>query len=144
MHDADDEDAEPINVGTVTFLTARLCGDLPDLLDAISSDTTEFRALFDDDRVVDGLAEQFDQPYAEGVLFLGQAHLHPAMRGHDLGAWALAEVLNTMTFGRDILVLGHPSPPGGQDLPAREMRLAPNRLALHWEKVGLVRLPSRT
>ena len=28
----------------------------------------------------------------------------------------MAEVLNTLTFGRDLLVLTYPSPPGGQDL----------------------------
>ena len=141
MRDADDEDADSITVGTIMFLTARLCGDLPELLDAISGDTAEFLPLFDGGEwVVEELGEQFDSPCPAGILLLDQAHLHPAVRGRDLGAWAVAEVINHMTIGRDMLVLTHPSPPGGQDLPAKQLRLAQNRLARYWEKVGLVRL----
>ncbi|MCI4675146.1 hypothetical protein [Candidatus Mycolicibacterium alkanivorans] len=140
LHDADDEDADCLTVGTLTFLTARLCGDLPELLDAISGDTAEFAPLFDGDFVVERLQEQFESACPAGILLLDQTHLHPAVRGHDLGAWAVAEIVNTMTFGRDVLVLTHPSPPGGQDLPKRELRQAQNRLARYWEKVGLVRL----
>jgi hypothetical protein len=141
MRDADDEDGEPLTVGTITFLTARLCGDLLNLLDAVSGDTAEFLPLFDGGEwVVEELGEQFDSPCPAGILLLDQAHLNQAVRGRDLGAWAVAEVINHMTIGRDILVLTHPSPPGGQDLPAKKLRLAHNRLARYWEKVGLVRL----
>ena len=138
--DADDEDADRLTVGTVTFLTARLCGDLPELLDAISGDAAEFAPLFDGEFVVEELQEQFESACPAGILLLDQAHLHPAVRGHDLGAWAVAEIVNTMTFGRDVLVLTHPSPPGGRDLPKSKLKQAQNRLARYWEKVGLVRL----
>jgi hypothetical protein len=52
----------------------------------------------------------------------------------------VAEIVNTMTFGPDMLVLTYPSPPGGRDLPKSKLKQAQNRLARHWEKVGLVRL----
>jgi hypothetical protein len=89
---------------------------------------------------VEELGEQFESTCPAGILLLDQAHLHPAVRGHDLGAWAVAEVINHMTIGRKMLVLAYPSPPGGQDLPAKQLRLAQNRLARYWEKTGLVRL----
>lgn len=40
----------------------------------------------------------------------------------------------------DLLVLTHPSPPGGQNLPKTKLRRSQNRLARYWERVGLVRL----
>jgi len=140
LRGTDDEDGDPLTVGTITFLTARLCGDLPDLLDAISGDTAEFMPLFHGEWIVEGLGVQFESACPAGILLLDQAHLHPAVRGHDLGAWAVAEIVNTMTFGPDMLVLTYPSPPGGRDLPKSKLKQAQNRLARHWEKVGLVRL----
>ncbi len=139
LRDDNDGDAEPLTVGTVTFLTARLDPDLPDLLDAISGDTAEFMPLFDGEDIVEGLQEQFEA-WPSGLLILDQAHIHPAVRGHDLGAWAVAEVIHAMTYCGDVIVLAYPSPPGGQHLPKRELRQAQNRLARHWEKTGLVRL----
>lgn len=139
LREADDEDGEPITVGTITFLTARLDPDLPELLDAISGDTAAFMPLFDGEDIVEGLQEQFEA-WPSGLLILDQAHLHPAVRGHDLGAWAVAEVIHAMTYCGDVLILTYPSPPGGQNLPKRELRRAQNRLARYWEKVGLVRL----
>ena len=140
LQDIDDEDADRLTVGAITFLTARLERDLPELLDAIRGDTAEFMPLFDGEFIVEELQEQFESACPAGILLLGQAHLHPAVRGHGLGAWAVAEIVNTMTFGRDVLVLTHPSPPGGQDLPETKLRQAQNHLARYWEKVGLVRL----
>ena len=84
LHDADDEDADRLTVGTVTFITARLCGDLPELLDAISGDAAEFAPLFDGEFVVEELQEQFESACPAGILLLDQAHLDPTVRGHDL------------------------------------------------------------
>lgn len=95
--------------------------------------------LFDGEDIVEGLQEQFEA-WPSGLLILDQAHLHPAVRGHGLGAWAVAEVIHMMTYSGDVLILTYPSPPGGQNLPKRELRQAQNRLARYWEKVGLVRL----
>jgi len=134
------QEEDTFTVGVVTFLTARLDPLLPELLDAISGDMAAFAPLFDQDFIVDELQEQFEDSYPAGILILDQAHLHPAVRGHDLGAWSVAQIINNMTFGRDLLVLTHPSPPGEQNLPETELRRAQNHLARYWEKAGLVRL----
>jgi hypothetical protein len=137
LSDDEDENADPIGVGSVTFLTARMEGGVAGMLDSINADMAMFSEIVDGDELAPAVASQFESICPMGLIILDQIYLHQAVRGHDLGAWAVAQVIHQMTFGGDQFIVTHPSPPGGAKLPKAELKRAQKRLTQHWQKVGL-------
>jgi hypothetical protein len=97
LSDCEDDEGEPLTVGQITFITARLSTDTADMLDAHSADAEIFAELFVGEFLAAGVEDQFDG-CPIGIILLEHAYLHPAVRGRDLGAWAVAEVIHHLGF----------------------------------------------
>lgn len=138
MIDSDaDEDERTTGIGVLELYSAPIDDRLTEALDAISADTAEYLPLFSDDGYIcDGVADQFDEPFVTGLLILNKAYIHPAVRGHDLGAWAVAQAVGHLTFGSSgVFVVAYPTPT--EKRPGVSTSQAAKRLARHWRKVGL-------
>lgn len=79
-------------------------------LDGVSADTAGYLELLSQGDVSDAVNEQFDYPIVSGLVILDRAHVHPTLRGHDIGAWAAVQALHDLTFGSSVLVAAYPMP----------------------------------
>lgn len=125
--------------GYADFLIIRI-GEHPvaDLLDSLSQDACHFAGLFDDDDVNDAVQEQFcDAMPFNRILIITMVFVADPLRGHDLGAWLVSEVITRMAGAIDTLVLLYPFPAVAQTGDASELA-AVNTLANYWQRVGLV------
>ncbi len=136
LRDMSDDEGDPLTVGGVEFITARLTGETDDMLDAYSAETEIFRGLFDGNFLAAGVEDQFES-CPIGIIILKNAYLHPAVRGKNLGAWAVAEVIHHMGFAALFFIAGYPCPSGSRELAPKRRKQACASLARHWEKVGL-------
>lgn len=134
----DDDASTDVLAGYAEFLTLRI-GEHPiaDLLDSISADTEHFAELFDDDDVNDALQEQFDDVPFNRVLIVTTVSVARPVRGHDLGAWLVSEVIARMAGAIDTLVLLYPYPADAEGEGAAVLAAA-IVLAKYWRRVGLV------
>lgn len=134
----DDGDTPDVLVGYAEFLTIRL-GEHPiaDLLDSISQDAEHFAVLFDDDDVNNAVQEQFSyaMPFNR-ILLVTMVLVAEPLRGHDLGAWLVSEVIARMGGAVDTLVLLYPYPAVKPTGDASELA-AVNCLAGYWRRTGL-------
>jgi hypothetical protein len=131
-----EEEDEPAHamVGYVDFLTAPIDECLIDTLDSLSGDTAAFCELLSGGDVSDEVAAQFPDVFS-GILVLDRAFVHPVLRGHNLGAWAVSQVIRHMTFASDSLVVTMPSPT--ETRPGMPEKVGARQLAKHWRTVGL-------
>jgi len=136
LRDKSDEEGDPLTVGGVKFITASLTDETDDMLDAYSPETEIFSELFDGEFLAAEVEDQFEG-VPSGLIILKSAYLLPAVRGRNLGAWAVAEVIHHMGFAALSFIAGYPCPSGGGDLAPKERKQACASLARHWEKVGL-------
>jgi GNAT superfamily N-acetyltransferase len=132
-------DTPDVLAGYADFLTIRI-GEHPiaDLLDSLSQDAEHFADLFDDDDVNDAVQEQFynAMPFNR-ILIITMVFVADPLRGHDLGAWLVSDVIARMAGAADTLVLLYPYPAVAQTGDASELT-AVNTLANYWQRVGLV------
>jgi hypothetical protein len=133
---AGDWDENRLNVGFLELWTLSLDVSPTNALDATSADSAEYLPLLSDDELSDDVAEQFDSLFVTGLLILNRAYVHPALRGRDLGAWAVAQAIRNLTFGStQVLVVAYPTPT--EDRPGVSVAAGAKALAGHWAKVGL-------
>jgi hypothetical protein len=91
--------------GYVDFLTIRLGEEsIPVMLDSLSSDAENFAGLFDGRFVAYSVQDQFEEPF-NSVLILLTVFVAEPLRGHDLGAWMVAEVISRMASAQPSLEL---------------------------------------
>jgi hypothetical protein len=134
-------DAPDVHVGHVDFLVLQL-GDEPAalVLDAFSQDAAKFTELFEG---------QWLAPDVESVAFEGAASLdvvlivldvdiNEHLRGHQLGAWAVAEVVGTMlpTTAGLAVMFPHWDAEFDDDISVDKVH-AVDRLNHYWQQVGL-------
>jgi hypothetical protein len=134
--DTDDPTGTPICGGHTDFLTIRL-GEAPlhGIL-SMADDTPAFAPLFDGTTLGQTIAEQFRHPINTVVIFR-DIHIDPALRGHDLGAWMLSEVIARMATSTDTLVVGRQYPIRlAEDIVSR--RRVERSLRPYWRKIGVV------
>lgn len=105
---------------------------MDDLLDSLSEEFAQFAELFDDDDVAGTVQSQFDDAPFNRILIITDVEIASPLRGHDLGAWLVAEVIDRMASPTDTLVLLQ-SEPAGQ---ASELS-GVSALSKYWERVGL-------
>lgn len=133
----DDGDTPDVLAGYADFLIIRV-GEHPigDLLDSLSQDAVHFAELFDHNDVADAVQEQFDDAPFNRILIITLVTVGTPLRGHDLGAWLVAELIDRMASPTDTLVLLYPYPVGRETDKASE-RAAVNALSNYWQRVGL-------
>jgi GNAT superfamily N-acetyltransferase len=133
-------DTPDVLAGYADFLTIRI-GEHPiaDLLDSLSQDAEHFAGLFDDDDVNDAVQEQFynAMPFNR-ILIITMVFVADPLRGHDLGAWLVSEVIARMAGAIDTLVLLYPFPAVAQTGDASELTAVNTLAANYWQRVGLV------
>lgn len=132
-----EDDTPNVLGGYADFLIIRV-GEHPidDLLDSFSQDAEHFAELFDGGDVADSVQEQFDDSPFNRILIITLVEVAAPLRGHDLGAWLVAEVISRMASPIDTLVLLYPHPLGDQvDDVAEAAGVA--ALTRHWQRVGL-------
>lgn len=135
----DDSDQDVV-AGYAEFLTLRVGEDsIPALLDSLSADAAHFAVLFDGDDVNTAVEQQFsDAPPFGQILIVTEVLVAAPVRGHDLGAWLVAEVIARIASSTDTLVLLYPWP-AGENLGEARPEVV-RKLARHWRRVGLVEL----
>ncbi len=138
-YEADGEFADVL-AGYADFLTIRV-GEHPiaDLLDSLSQDADHFSGLFADDDINDALQEQFDDVPFNRILIVTMVCVAEPLRGHELGAWLVSEVIASMAGAIDTLVLLYPHP-ADTETEDGSVLAAVNTLANYWLRVGLVPL----
>ncbi|MFV8227331.1 hypothetical protein [Mycolicibacterium fortuitum] len=131
-----EDDTPNVLGGYADFLIIRV-GEHPidDLLDSLSQDAEHFAELFDGDDVADSVQEQFDDSPFNRILIITLVEVAGPLRGHDLGAWLVAEVISRMASPIDTLVLLYPHPIGQVDEGAEAKAVA--ALTRHWQRAGL-------
>lgn len=132
-----EDDTPNVLGGYAEFLIIRT-GEHPidDLLDSLSQDAEHFAELFDGDDVAYSVQEQFDDSPFNRILIITLVEVAGPLRGHDLGAWLVAEVISRMASPIDTLVLLYPHPIGDQADDAAEAA-GVAALTRHWQRVGL-------
>jgi hypothetical protein len=132
----DDDDDGRIQIGSLDLWTAPLGGSLTYALDAVSQDSSAYLALFSDGDISDGVLQQMNIPAVYGLLIVNRAYIDPALRGRDLGAWAVARAIRDLTLGSsEVLVVAYPNPT--EERPGVSEAKGARMLARHWAKVGL-------
>lgn len=139
MDIASDNDEEwgekQLKVGFLELFTLAV-EDAVNALDAISADTAEYLKLFSGRTISGAIEDQFGGFPLSGLLILDRAYVHRALRGRNLGAWAVAQAIRHLTFGAGgILVVAYPAPT--QIRSGVSSREGAERLAQHWSTVGL-------
>lgn len=126
--------------GYAEFLTIRL-GEHPiaELLDSLSQDALRFAPLFEEDDVDDSVQSQFDDAPFNRLLIITMVFVAEPLRGHNLGAWLVAEVIARMAGAIDTLVLLHPYPADMQTGDPAEPT-AVKALHAFWQRTGLAPL----
>lgn len=132
-----EDDTPNVLGGYADFLVIRV-GEHPidDLLDSLSQDAEHFAELFDGDDVAYEVQEQFEDSAFNRILIITLVEIAEPLRGHGLGAWLVAEVIDRMSSPLDTLVLLNPHPLGDQIDDATEAA-AVEALTRHWQRVGL-------
>lgn len=127
--------ARQITVGFLELITLPVDDSVAETLDSISVDTAEYLELIADGALSEEVHEQFDSPFITGLLILNRAYLHPALRGYNLGAWAVVQAIRQLTYGSiTTFVIAYPTP--------TEQRLGVSkaegaaRLTQHWGSAG--------
>jgi hypothetical protein len=135
----DEGDTPEVFGGYADFLTIRL-GEHPvaELLDSLSQDAENFADLFDGDDVNYSVEDAFSgaMPFNRALIVTMAFVAHP-LRGHDLGAWLVAEVIARMAGAADTLVLLYPSPADAQTGDTAELE-AVSALTRYWQRAGLM------
>lgn len=134
----DDEEWEPrrLTIGFLELWTLPVDESVAETLDSISVDTAEYLELLSGDDISDEVAEQFDDSFITGLLILDRAYIHPALRGHSLGLWALVQAIRQLSFGAfTVLVAAFPTPTEVRSGISTDA--AAKRLAQHWGEVGM-------
>lgn len=131
---------EPIVGGHVDFVTIRLGEtDVAPMLDCVGGSAELFASLFDGPYLSAEVEDQFMDVGFNNVLIILNAYIEPPLRGHNLGAWMVAEVIARMGAVVDTLVVLYPHPtPAPDDYAARLGAIA--TLDTYWRKVGLIPL----
>jgi hypothetical protein len=99
-----------LEIGFLELFTLPLTASTAESLDGISADTAAYLELLSHVDVSHAVDEQFDYPVVSGLLILDRAYVHPALRGHDIGAWAAVQAVHDLTFGSSVLVAAYPTP----------------------------------
>ena len=125
-----------LKVGFLELFTLPVDDSVSETLDSISVDTAEYLELIAYDALSEEVQEQFDSPFVSGLLILNGAYIHPMLRGHNLGAWAVVQAIRHLTYGSiTTLVVAYPTPTEERlGVPEAE---GAARLAQHWGKAGL-------
>jgi len=113
-----------------------------DLLDSLSDDALEFADLFDDADVAPELQDQFDDSPFNRVMIITDVEIAEPLRGHELGAWLVAEAIARMASPIDTLVLLHPDPAGLSAASAAENSVV-DALSRYWQRCGLTAVEHR-
>ncbi|MDO2386907.1 hypothetical protein QRB41_26640 [Mycobacterium avium subsp. hominissuis] len=131
------EDTPDVLAGYADFLILNV-GEHPifDLLDSLSADAEFFADLFDDDAVDFMVQDQFDAMPFNRVMIITMVDVAAPLRGHDLGAWLVAETIARMASPTDTLVLLYPHPAGPCTDSASELA-GTTALSRYWQRVGL-------
>lgn len=127
-------DERRLDVGFLELFSVPLYPGTTEALDAVSTDTADYLALFSGSGLNTAVREQFDSHFASGMLILDRAYVHPALRGHDIGAWAAVQALDDLTFGANVIVVTHPAPIDRRHGISEE--LSTTALAMYWTKAG--------
>lgn len=127
-----EDDTPDVLAGSADFLIIRV-GEHPigDLLESLSEETARFAELFDGDDVAGEVQDQFDDAPFNRILIITDVAIAGPLRGHGLGAWLVAEVIDRMASPTDTLVLLQ-AEPAGQASPSEV-----SALSKYWERVGL-------
>ncbi|OKH72787.1 hypothetical protein EB73_08345 [Mycobacterium sp. SWH-M3] len=138
LDDLDEGDTPNVLGGYADFLIVRV-GEHPidDLLDSLSQDAEHFAELFDGDDVAYDVQGQFEDSAFNRILIITLVEIASPLRGYDLGAWLVAEVIDRMASPLDTLVLLYPYPVGDQADDAVEVA-GVAALTRYWQRVGLV------
>ncbi|WP_155268802.1 hypothetical protein [Mycobacterium kansasii] len=83
-----------LEIGFLELFTLPLNASTAESLDGVSADTAAYLELLSHGDVSDAVDEQFDYPVVSGLLILDRAYVHPALRGHDIGAWAAVQAVH--------------------------------------------------
>ena len=127
--------ARQLKVGFLELFTLPVYDSVSETLDSISVDTAEYLELIADDALSEEVQEQFDSPFITGLLILNRAYIHPALRGHNLGAWAVVQAIRHLTYGSiTTLVVAYPTPT--EDRLGVSKAAGAERLTQHWGNAG--------
>lgn len=131
-------DCPDVLVGYAEFLVIRVLQQpIAELLDSLSATAEHFSILFDDDDVSDIVADEFsDAMPFNRILIITEVSIAEPVRGHDLGAYLVAELIPQLAGEIDTLVLMYPFPDVHQTEDAAELE-AVNKLTNYWQRAGL-------
>jgi hypothetical protein len=127
-------DERRLEIGFLDLFTIPLYPGTVEALDAVSTDTADYIALFSDGALLKAVQEQFDSYVASGLVILDRAYVHPLLRAHDLGAWAAVQAIHDLTFGSEVLAVVHPAPIDRR--PGLTGEMGAKSLARYWTKSG--------
>lgn len=132
--DLETVDERRLDIGFLDLLTVPLYSGTVEALDAVSTDTADYLALFAGGTLLKAVQDQFDSYVASGLLILDRAYVHPSLRAHGLGAWAAVQAIHDLTFGSEVLVVLHPAPIDRR--PGLTEETGAKSLARYWTKSG--------
>ncbi|MGB8405907.1 MAG: hypothetical protein WCE30_17745 [Mycobacterium sp.] len=131
---------DPIIGGYVDFVMVRISEtDIAPALADIGGNAELFADLFDGPDLIADVDDQFeDTPFNNALLIL-DTHIEPPLRGHNLGAWMVAEVIARMAPVVDTLVALYPHPtPIPDDYSTHLGAIA--ALDAYWRTIGVIPL----
>jgi hypothetical protein len=146
----DIEDADDVVVGSLDFTLIRLGTEDPIALclDQFDGDHEMLAGLFDGNQLAEQVEEQYETlaVITEVVLIPNIAFVTEPLRGHDLGAWLVAETVHRMLPTGIVLMWPYPvlSDPDPDADPAQIAALdsAIGRLSDHFGRCGLTPVES--
>ena len=138
------DDLEEVVVGSLDFALIRLGGDPIALcLDQFDSDHEMLAGLFDGNQLIEQIEEQYETLIAptEVVLVPNIAFVTEPLRGHDLGAWLVAETIHRMLPAGIVLMWPYPVESSGS-AEVEELDRAIGRLSRYFQSCGLTPVES--
>ena len=130
--------ASPVIGGWVEFLTLRLGeGSVPNMLDSISGEAEYFAGLFEDSWLANEVAHQFDATPIDFVVIVLDLFVAEPLRGHQLGAWMVADLAYHLVPSTTGLLLLSPWWPDSESEITTAEIFAVEKLTNYWTQVGL-------
>ncbi|TQC47018.1 hypothetical protein EEB14_22825 [Rhodococcus sp. WS4] len=155
----DIDDADDVVVGSLDFTLIRLGTEDPIALclDQFDGDHEMLAGLFDGNQLTEQVEEQYETltVITEAVLVPNIAFVTEPLRGHDLGAWLVAETIHRMLPTGIVLMWpypvlstgpgtgpGHDPDPDADSAQIAALDSAIGRLSDHFQRCGLTPVES--
>jgi GNAT superfamily N-acetyltransferase len=124
--------------GWVEFLTIRLGeGSVPNMLDSVSGEADYFAGLFDNEWLADAVAQQFGATSIDFVVIVLDLFVAEALRGHQLGAWMVADLAHRLMPSTSGLILLSPWWSDSENEITTAEIFALEKLTSYWTQAGI-------